>query len=92
MSDEKVSQKEWYSNQQIYEMMVKLSKRLEQTNAEMLVTQTMIRDYNGLRERLGTCEQQVLQILAAGTGRKDMWGYIVGGIGLLFAILAWGVK
>lgn len=87
-----VEGKEWYSNQQIYEMMVKLSKRLEQTNAEMLVTQTMIRDYNGLRERLGACEQQVGELFAAGAGRKDMWGYIVGGIGLLFAILAWVVR
>jgi hypothetical protein len=84
--------KEWYSNQQLYEMMVQLSKRLEQTNAEMLVTQTMIRDYNGLRERLGDCEQRVNEIVAAGRGSKDMWGYIVGGIGLLFAILSQVVR
>lgn len=84
--------KEWYSNQQLYEMMVALSNRLEETILEMEKTRIIIRDYNGLRERLGTCEQQVLQILAAGTGRKDMWGYIVGGIGLLSFILSWVVK
>ena len=83
---------EWYSNLQLYEMMVELSKRLEKTNAEMAITRTMIRDYNGLRERLDKCEQQVIEIFAAGRGSKDMWGYVVGGIGLIFAIISYAVR
>ena len=73
--------KEWHSNKELYEMMVDLSK-------ELLKTQTMIRDYNGLRERLDKCEQRIDQSTGKGQGGKDMWGYVVGGIGLLFAILS----
>ena len=79
---------EWYSNKELYEMMVDLSKRLETTNAEMAKTQVLIRDYNGLRERLDKCEQRVGEVFAAGKGSKDMWGYIVGGIGLISLIVS----
>ena len=84
--------KEWYSNKDLYEMMVDLSKRLETTNAEMAKTQTMIRDYNGLRERLDRCEQRVDEIYGQSKGSKDMWGYIVGGIGLLLALVSYAVR
>jgi hypothetical protein len=84
-----LSEKEqWYTNKELYEMMVALSKGLEKTNAELAKTQVMIRDYNGLRERLDRCEQLIDQIAGAGRGSKDMWGYVVGGAGLLLAILA----
>lgn len=83
---------EWYSNKELYEMMVDLSKRLETTNAEMAKTQVLIRDYNGLRERLDKCEKRVGEVFAVGKGSKDMWGYIVGGIGLLFAIISQVVR
>ena len=42
-----VTEKEWYDNKTLYEMMVDLSKRLEHTNAELEKTQVLIRDYNG---------------------------------------------
>jgi tetrahydromethanopterin S-methyltransferase subunit G len=79
---------QWYTNKELYEMMVALSKELEATNAELSKTQVMIRDYNGLRERLHECEQRIDQVTGQRSGGKDMWGYIVGGIGLLFAILS----
>jgi hypothetical protein len=85
-------EKEWYSNKDLYEMMVDLSKGLEQTNAELAKTQTMIRDYNGLRERLDKCEQLIFQSAGSGQGRKDMWGYVVGGIGLLLALVSYVVR
>ncbi len=80
--------KEWYSNQQLYEMMVDLSKKLEKTNTEMAKTQTMIRDYNGLRARLDRCEKDVAHVVAAGKGGKEMWGYIVGAIGVVSLIVS----
>lgn len=49
-------QREWYSNKEIYEMMVALSKGLEATNAELGKTQVLIRDYNGLREKIAELE------------------------------------
>ena len=84
--------KEWYSNKELYEMMVDLSKGLEATNAEMAKTQTMIRDYNGLRERLDRCEQRVDEFAGKNSGSKDMWGYIVGGIGLLLALVSYAAR
>ena len=83
---------EWYSNKDLYEMMVNLSKGLEQTNAELAKTQVLIRDYNGLRERLDKCEQRVDEIAGKSSGGKDMWGYVVGGIGLLLALVSYAVR
>lgn len=80
---------EWYSNKDLYEMMVALSKELEATNAELSKTQVMIRDYNGLRERLHECEQRIDQVTGQHSGGKDMWGYVVGGIGLVMALISY---
>ena len=83
---------QWYSNKDLYEMMTELSKGLEHTNKELEKTQTMIRDYNGLRERIDKCEQRIIESDGSGQGRKDMWGYVVGGIGLLLAIISYVAK
>lgn len=85
-------EKEWYSNKDLYEMMVDLSKRLEATNAEMAKTQTMIRDYNGLREEVGECRREIQELKSEKKGSKDMWGYIIGGIGLLLALFSYAVR
>ena len=83
---------DWYSNKELYEMMVSLSKGLEATNAELSKTQAMIRDYNGLRERLGKCEQQIYEAAGTGRGSREMWGYIAGGVGLLLALISYAIK
>jgi tetrahydromethanopterin S-methyltransferase subunit G len=85
-------EKEWYSNKEIYEMMVDLSKRLETTNAEMAKTQTMIRDYNGLRSRMDGCEKRLDEIYGQSKGSKEMWGYVVGGIGVLLALISYAAR
>ena len=79
---------EWYTNKEIYEMMIELGKGLEATNLELAKTQTMIRQYNSLREKIEICEQKLAESTGSRTGGKDMWGYLVGGIGILFAILS----
>lgn len=89
MTDE---QKEWYTNKDLYEMMVELSKGLEATNAEMAVTQAMIKEYNGLRARLDTCDQKFAELMGQKAGGKDAWGYIVGGFGLLMAIISMAMR
>jgi hypothetical protein len=80
--------KEWYSNKELYEMMVALSKGLESTNAELAKTQVLIRDYNGLREKVEKCEKALSEGAGKTTGYKDMWGWIVAAITLLFMILS----
>lgn len=85
-------EKEWYTNKELYEMMVDLSKRLEATNAELAKTQVMIREYNGLRERVAECEKHYVEVLGRTTGSKDMWGYVVGGIGIISFILSLALR
>ncbi len=87
-----MTNEQWYTNKELYEMMVGLSKRLEATNAEMAKTQTMIRDYNGLREKIDCCERRLDEFSGQAKGGKDMWGYIVGGLGMLFAIIGYAAR
>lgn len=79
---------EWYSNKELYEMMVELSKGLEATNAELAKTQVMIREYNGLRARIDECERTQRESLGKQSGNKDMWGYVVGAIGLISLLVS----
>jgi len=79
---------EWYTNKELYEMMVDLSKGLEATNTELAKTQVMIREYNGLRARIDACEKTQRESQGKSAGSKDMWGYVVGGIGVISFILS----
>lgn len=81
-------EEQWYNNKDLYEMMVDISKRLESFGTELVKTQTLIRDYNGLRERLEKCERSIGESSGEKKGGANMWGFVVGGIGLLLAILS----
>lgn len=83
---------QWYSNKELYEMMVALSKKIEELGSDLGKTQVLIRDYNGLREKIEACEQKLAQSAGGKEGSKDMWGYIVGGIGLLMALISYAVR
>lgn len=83
---------DWYSNKELYEMQVDLSKRMEQLSAELLQTQTLIRDYNGLRTRLDGCERRIEDMTGHARGGQAMWGYLVGGIGLVMGLIGWVVR
>lgn len=84
--------KDWYNNKELYEMQVKLSKKMEVLSSELEKTQVMIRDYNGLRERLSVCEQRLEQTAGTGQGLKEMWGYVVGGIGVMLALISYATR
>ena len=83
---------DWYNNKDLYEMMVNISKRMEVVSSELSKTQVLIRDYNGLREKLNSCEQRVDHLYGSGKGSKDTWGYIVGGIGLIMALISYATR
>lgn len=90
-----MTETEWYTNKELYEMMMALGKgleatngRLEATNIELAETRTAMRQYNSLREKIEMCEQKLAENAGRQTGGRDMWGYLVGGIGILFAILS----
>ncbi len=88
MTDEK----DWYSNKDLYEMMVALSKGLEHTSAELEKTQVLIRDYNGLRQKIIECEKALFENHGKETGGKNVWGYIVGAIGIASFVLSLAMK
>ena len=83
---------QWYSNKDLYEMMVNLSKGLEKTNAELSKTQVLIRDYNGLRQKINECEKALFENHGKETGGKNVWGYIVGAIGIASFVLSLVMK
>lgn len=87
-----VINKEWYENKDLYEMMVELSKGLENTNLELAKTQVLISKYNGLRERIDLCEQNIANVIGRKIGSKEMWGYIVGGFGVLITVITLASK
>jgi tetrahydromethanopterin S-methyltransferase subunit G len=86
-------ERQWgYSGKEIAEMFSGMKEDIAELRVEMRETKTLIRDYNGLRKRLNKCEQRIEETAGQSKGSKDMWGYIVGGIGLLFAILSQAVR
>lgn len=87
-----MTEKDWYSNKDLYEMQVRLSKKMEGLSAELATTQTMIRDYNGLRERIDVCEQSIRAVEAEKKGSANMWGYVVGGFGVIAALISYAAK
>ena len=80
---------QWYTNKDLFEMFQSIEGKMAQLSLEMERTTMLIRDYNGIRERLDKCEHHIDQFTGAGRGSKDMWGYVVGGIGVLLALISY---
>lgn len=83
MTEEK---NQWYTNKQLFEMLQELQRQMGKLSLEMQKTTTLIRDYNGLREKVNDLEEKIAGILGKTTGGKDMWGYVIGALGLAAAI------
>ncbi|MGF7431106.1 hypothetical protein PQV03_10115 [Thermoanaerobacterium thermosaccharolyticum] len=47
-----MEQKEWYDNKELYEMFQQLKADMADLSKEMAETRTLIRDYNGLRQKV----------------------------------------
>ena len=83
---------QWYTNKDLFEMFQRMEDKMTQLSLEMQRTMVLIRDYNGLRERLDRCEQDINQAKGAKNGSKDMWGYVVGGVGALLALITYTTR
>lgn len=82
-------EKQWgYSGKEIAEMFTGMKEDITELRVEMRETKTLIRDYNGLRKRLSKCEQRIEETAGSSRGSKDLWGYIVGGIGVVSLIVS----
>jgi len=87
-----VTQDQWYSNKQLFEMMQSLTTKMAELQLEMAQTTILIRDYNGLREKINRCEHELFESRGKEDGSKGAWGYITGGIGLTIAFIAMATK
>ena len=73
-------------------MVQDLKQDISTLKMELAETTTLIRDYNGLRQKINECEKALFETNGKAAGGKDMWGYVVGGIGLLIALISFTVK
>lgn len=94
-----LTEQDWYSKKDLFELIVDLKEQItglkieiQKTQAQMEQTSKIIQTYNGLRERLDKCEEYVAGCEGKEKGTKDTWGYIVGGIGVLLALLSFAIK
>ncbi|HHV75527.1 MAG TPA: hypothetical protein GXX41_13015 [Thermoanaerobacterium sp.] len=75
-----MEQKEWYDNKELYEMFQQLKADMAALSKEMAETRTLIRDYNGLRQKVEDVNSKI---------NTFMWlmPVAVAGMGLLFTFL-----
>lgn len=73
-------EKEWYDNKQLFEMLQQLKQEMVLLSKEMAETRAIIRNYNGLREKVED---------TAGKVNTLMWlmPIAIAGMGLIFTIL-----
>lgn len=71
---------EWYDNKTIYEMLQQVKEDMADLRKEMAETRTLIRDYNGLRQKVEDTASKLSTL---------MWlmPVAITGVGLIFTIL-----
>jgi hypothetical protein len=87
-----LTEDQWYSNKQLFEMMQEVTTKMAELQLEMAQTTILIRDYNGLRQKIMDCEKALYGEQGKGIGGKEMWGYIIGGLGAIFALISFMSK
>ena len=72
--------KEWYDNKELFEMLQQIRLEMLELRKEMAETRAIIRNYNGLREKVED---------TAGKVNTLMWlmPVAIAGMGLIFTIL-----
>ncbi|MDD3853119.1 MAG: hypothetical protein PHD40_05625 [Syntrophomonadaceae bacterium] len=83
---------QWYDNKALFEMIQELKKDIAGLNTQITETNRLIREYNDLRRKIDECERGLADITGHSKGTKDTWGYIVGGFGILMAIVMLAVR
>lgn len=88
------TQKEWNLIMQLQEKIDKANDKIDEISLKLEKTQTLIRDYNGLRSRIDICESRLDKSDASrdelNKGNKNIWekaSYITGLIGASAALL-----
>lgn len=75
------------TTKEFYETIQKLQEELHQTNIQMTKTQTLIRDYNGLREKIETVDDRVQKLEDNQDNKKNYREYIAWLVALINTLL-----
>lgn len=79
MAEEKEQQ--WYTNKELYEM-------LQGLKADLQETRLLIKQYNGLRQRIDSCEGLITDLVSQARGRASVGNAIRAWGGWLFAVIS----
>jgi len=87
MGAREMTDSQWYGNKDLFEMIHKLEAQMMQLCIEVKTLNASMTEFQAMCARLEACEKQLSSIDGAKQGGKDMWGYIVGAIGLGMALI-----
>jgi hypothetical protein len=79
---------QWYDNKELFEQIQELKDKITYLCIEMQKTTTLIRDYNGLRERINNIEIELGEDQGKEKVSTQVPGYVIGILGILVAIAA----
>lgn len=77
----------WYSNKELFEQLNQMQGDFKDLSHEMRETRTMIRQYNGLREKINNVETEVQHIKSLAEGKQTFGQAIREWGGWVFALI-----
>ena len=97
-----MTEKDWYDNKTLFEMLQRHEKLLTENTHELKLTQIKMERYNGLIEKTAAnekaiqgCREEIQLMQATETARvkqlKAIRGWVSFGITVITALIAWGV-
>jgi len=83
-----VSREEWYSNKELYELIMEMSDGLNALNVELKETQRVVKKYNSLRETLGECQLKIQEMENRAQERQRIGLFTREWVGWLIGLLS----
>lgn len=80
---------DWCDNKQLYEMLQNIKQEMTSLSKEMAETRTLIRDYNGLREKIDDTSKRISKVESVITILKWLIPILITDMGLLFTFLTY---
>jgi len=88
---EKSTEKEWYSNKELFEMFQGLKEELKITRDAVKKYNNIRNNLNDVMERLAAIEQRAIGRYGVGKAIREWGGWIVGVLSFLFALYKAGM-
>lgn len=97
-----MTEKDWYDNKSLFEMLQRHEKLLTENTHELKLTQIKMERYNGLIEKTAANEREIqgckkeIQLMQATEAARvkqlrAIKGWVSVGISIISALVAWGV-